>query len=268
MTAAGAPALPQTCYPAVWLWPGQALYAGPSLRLEPHSGAAWCLVVGADREVTVTAGRQRIVARSVLIPPRTVHHLDTAGGRLVSCYLDPSSDRASGCQRRFRCSAGEFATDHVDADALTRVPTDDVAAQRWLDLAAPASPRRLDPRIGDVLARMGSDAVDAPSARSLATELGVSESRLLHLFRGEAGTSLRQYRLWMRLIRAGVALSAGKNLTEAAVEAGFASPSHLADRFKATFGLTASQLLGSGTVVRVPGSKSSGAGPSHHEAPA
>lgn len=39
------------------------------------------------------------------------------------------------------------------------------------------------------------------------------------------------------------------NLT-AAASAGFASPSHLSDRFKSTFGLTATQLLGTGVTVR------------------
>lgn len=80
MTAAAAAALPQTCYPSVWLWPGHALYAGPSLQLDPHSGSVWCLAVGVDGPVTVTAG-ERVVARSVLIPPRVIHHLDTHGGR-------------------------------------------------------------------------------------------------------------------------------------------------------------------------------------------
>ena len=79
-----------------------------------------------------------------------------------------------------------------------------------------------------------------------------SESRFLHLFRDELGTSLRRYRLWVRLTHAGTAIAAGDNLTTAAMKAGFASPSHLADRFKTTFGLSASQLLGTGLTLRTP----------------
>ena len=45
---------------------------------------------------------------------------------------------------------------------------------------------------------------------------------------------------------------AGDNLTTAAMKAGFASPSHLADRFKTTFGLSATQLLGTGLNLRTP----------------
>ncbi|MDZ4233594.1 MAG: AraC family transcriptional regulator, partial [Dietzia sp.] len=92
----------------------------------------------------------------------------------------------------------------------------------------------------------------SPSAYRLAADVGLCESRFLHLFRHEAGTSLHRYRLWIRLLRAGTAIGAGRNLTDAAAEAGFASPSHLADRFKSTFGLTATRLLASGVVVHVP----------------
>lgn len=38
----------------VWLWPGEALYAGASLRLDAHSGSVSCLAVGVD-EADLTA---------------------------------------------------------------------------------------------------------------------------------------------------------------------------------------------------------------------
>ena len=88
--------------------------------------------------------------------------------------------------------------------------------------------------------------------RKLAADVGLSESRFLHLFHDQVGTTLRRYRLWMRLIAAGTAVRNGKNLTDAAADAGFASPSHLSDRFKSTFGLTATQLLSRGTLLHIP----------------
>jgi AraC-like DNA-binding protein len=72
------------------------------------------------------------------------------------------------------------------------------------------------------------------------------------VFRDEPGTSLRRHRLWVRLTHAGMAIAAGDYLTTAAMKAGFASPSHLADRFKTTFGLSATQLLGTGPTLRTP----------------
>lgn len=253
MTAAEVPALPQTCYPSVWMWPGQALYAGPSLKLEPHSGSVWCLAVGADGDLTVTADGVAVVARSVLVPPRLTHHLDTHGGRLVSCYFDASSKRVTSCRTQCRSVTGPFAVDHVNCAALQELPTDDARARRWLELAAPASPSPLDPRVADALARIAADPAAGVPSRQLAADVGLSESRFLHLFQDQVGTTLRRHRLWMRLIAAGRALHEGKNLTDAAANSGFASPSHLSDRFKSTFGLSATQLLGHGTILHFSG---------------
>ncbi|MGE0215857.1 helix-turn-helix domain-containing protein [Mycolicibacterium sp.] len=252
MTAAAAATLPRTCCPSVWLWPGEALYAGPGLDLDPHSGSVWCLAVGVDGPLRISVGTRRVTARSVLIPPRVIHHLDTRGGRLVSCYLDPTSSRASAARARFRNAGTDLATGHRDEELLAEPPADADTARRWLGLAAPVPPRQCDSRIAAIAARIGADPAAAPSSSELAAAVGLSESRLLHLFRRETGTSLRRYRLWIRLMRAGAAIGAGHNLTRAAADAGFASPSHLADRFKATFGLTATQLLKAGVVLHTP----------------
>jgi AraC-like DNA-binding protein len=253
MTAEAAPALPQTCYPSVWLWPGQALYAGPSLNLAPHSGSVWCLAVGIDGPLTVASehGTARD-ANSVLIPPRLTHQLTCHGSGLVSCYLEPTSDRADASRLKFGEWRGEVGVGHVDEERLQFVPTDHESASHWLDLAAPAAQRRIDFRIAAAARRIRDDPAATISSRELAAEAQLSESRFLHLFRDELGTSLRRYRLWVRLTHAGTAIAAGDNLTTAAMKSGFASPSHLADRFKTTFGLSASQLLGTGLILRTP----------------
>jgi AraC-like DNA-binding protein len=253
MGAEAASALPQTCCPTVWLWPGHALYAGPSLNLAPHSGSVWCLAVGIDGPLTVTTpdGTTR-EARSVLIPPRLTHQLICHGTGLVSCYLEPTSARAESCRTNMTEWIGAIGADHAAEDRLTFSPSDDQSACRWLDLAAPATAGVVDPRIGAATRRIREDLATTVSSRELAAEVGLSESRFLHLFRDELGTSLRRYRIWARLVHAGTAIAAGANMTEAAMKSGFASPSHLADRFKSTFGLSATQLLGTGLTLRTP----------------
>jgi len=253
MVAEAVSPLPQTCCPSVWLWPGQALYAGPSLNLAPHSGSVWCLAVGIEGPLTVATpdGGTRD-GHSVLIPPRLTHQLTCHGSGLVSCYLEPTSDRADASRYKFGAWRGDIGVGHVDEVQLQFTPADDENASYWLDLAAPATHRLIDPRIAAAARRIREDPAATIASRELAAEAGLSESRFLHLFRDELGTSLRRYRLWNRLVHAGTAIAAGSNLTEAAMKAGFASPSHLADRFKTTFGLSASQLLGTGLTVRTP----------------
>lgn len=243
--------LPQTCYPAVWLWPGQALYSGPGLGLEPHSGSVWCLVVGIDGPLSVRVGGRHTEARTALIPPRLVHHL-TMSGPLVSCYLDPAAPRSDACRAQFEEFHGDIGVGHAAEAELLSPPTDDAEAVRWLDIAAPSDVQRIDARIELAVKQIRDDPAAVVSAAELAASVGLSESRFLHLFRQEIGSSLRRYRQWSRLMRAGAEIAAGQSLTTAAVQAGFASPSHLADRFKSTFGLTATQLLATGLTVRLP----------------
>ena len=253
MGAEAASALPQTCCPTVWLWPGQAIYAGPSLNLTPHSGSVWCFAVGIDGPLTVTTpdGTTR-EGRSVLIPPRLTHQLVCLGRGLVSCYLEPTSVRAESCRTKMTDWIGPIGVDHAAEDWLTFTPSDDQSASDWLDLAAPVAQRTVDPRIAAAARRIREDPATTVSSRELAAEAGLSESRFLHLFRDELGTSMRRYRIWVRLVHAGTAIAAGANMTEAAMKSGFASPSHLADRFKSTFGLSATQLLGTGLSLRTP----------------
>jgi AraC-like DNA-binding protein len=237
----------------VWLWPGLALYAGPSLDQEPHSGSVWCFAVGIDGPLSVTTPDGATAeGTSVLIPPRLTHKLDCLGRGLVSCYLEPTSVRAESCRNRVSRWHGEIGVGHAAQRELVFTPTDDQSACRWLDLAAPPSQRAVDPRVTAAAHRIRVDPATAVSAQELAAGAGLSESRFLHLFRDELGTTLRRYRIWVRLVHAGVAIAGGANLTEAAMKSGFASPSHLADRFKSTFGLSASQLLQTGLVVRTP----------------
>ena len=151
MTAKATPALPQTCCPSVWLWPGQALYAGPSLNLSPHSGSVWCLAVGIGGPLTVaTADGATPAARSVLIPPRLTHQLSCHGAGLVSCYLEPTSDRGDAGRHKFGERHSGVGVGHVDEERLQFTPSDDEAPRtgsiwrrpRRNDASIPASPPR------------------------------------------------------------------------------------------------------------------------------
>ncbi|MEV0358780.1 helix-turn-helix domain-containing protein [Nocardia sp. NPDC050697] len=106
-----------------------------------------------------------------------------------------------------------------------------------------------DPRIARVSRELLADPAAAPGAAGFAAAVDLSTSRFLHLFRAQTGTSFRRYRLWARMLRAGHGLAAGVDLTRAAADAGFASPSHFSDSFHALFGLTASSLLAAGTGI-------------------
>lgn len=224
---------------------GIAVYLGPSLRLTPHSGSVACFVVGVDAPFRLRAsGRERLV-RSALVPARTVHHVTGDMGRMLFAYVEPGSTRAWRLQQRMTDRTDDVLVAHADELGLihriARVANTDLAALIAgiaPDDAAPV----VDARIRLAL-RLLRDRPQQITARSLAAELDLSPSRLLHLFSAEVGTSFRRYRLWAKILLVAGALSSGSDLTTAAVEAGFASSSHLSDTVRRMFGLTVTALL-------------------------
>lgn len=240
--------------PAVWLWPGRAIYLGPSFELGAHSTAVHTLAFGVDEEFTIaTAGSTRRV-RSVSIPARTRHRIESTG-RMVFFYLDPQSARSDGVRFAMRDRSAPLPADHRAAeelfDYLHRSSSPEPTEVRRIILGDDAAPVPIDPRVRCTMERLLADPGRAPSAAAAAEAARLSESRFLHLFAAEAGTSYRRYRLWARLLFVGAAVAAGRELTAAAVDAGFASASHFSDTFRSLFGLSATAVLAKGTAVTV-----------------
>ena len=177
--------------------------------------------------------------RLAVIPPGTWHHL-VAAGPMVFLYLD-----AQATDTR---SLAVIDLDALPDETLDEMATlaahgtvDDVCAALGLP-----SPPPLEPRLAVALTRMDNDPEAFASVDALASALGLSRSRTQALFSAAIGMPFRRYRLWRRMARVMARLQAGASLTQAAMDAGFASPSHLATAFRTQFGIAPSTLLGHG----------------------
>lgn len=60
------------------------------------------------------------------------------------------------------------------------------------------------------------------------------------------GTTCRGYQRWSRIIRTVRSAVAGHDLTRAAIDAGFATPSHFSENFRDMIGLSATEMLRAG----------------------
>ncbi|MFI0710800.1 helix-turn-helix domain-containing protein [Streptomyces inhibens] len=222
------------------LWPGRAVYSGPSLELDLHSGSVSCLALGVDAEFTVeTADGVRRTARSALIRPRVPHRIEAHGGWMTFCYFEPGSAAERACREAL--GAGEEAVT-VSAAAETDL-------LRLCAAPEPAERPGIDPRVRAAVRRLLREPQLPDGATEYAVRAGLSRSRFLHLFREQTGTSFRRYRMWARMLRAARALLDHGTLTAASAEAGFSSPSHLSSTFHATFGLRPSRLLAAHCVI-------------------
>ena len=79
--------------------------------------------------------------------------------------------------------------------------------------------------------------------KEIADEYEVSESRLSHIFKESVGVSLKGYLMIAQMKYAYSLVMAGKSKTYAALEAGFASPAHLAYICKKHMGISITDVL-------------------------
>lgn len=81
------------------------------------------------------------------------------------------------------------------------------------------------------------------SVKKLAKVSNLSESRLTHLFKEQMGISLKGYMVLRRMEYAYKLVLLGKSITFASMEAGFATPAHLAYTCKKLTGISIREVL-------------------------
>ncbi|GAB3464988.1 helix-turn-helix domain-containing protein [Actinophytocola sediminis] len=239
----------------MWVRLGRAAYLGPSLRLREHSGSVHCFALGVDAPFAIRVpGADERHVRSALIPARTRHQLVAEHGRMLFAYADPGSSWVARTGARMTARLGPaIQSGHDDELGLAR-RLRTTSAPDPLDLLGLLTETgdERDDRVRTALDLLRAHPGTPWTAARLAAEVNLSASRFQHLFTTHTGTSFRRYRLWTRMLHVAGAVSTGLDLTTAAADAGFASPGHFSDSFRAMFGLSASHLLATTTHVISP----------------
>jgi AraC-like DNA-binding protein len=84
---------------------------------------------------------------------------------------------------------------------------------------------------------------DDVSLPKIADEVGLSPSRLMHVFTQSTGVPIRPYVRWLRVQRAAGELARGSSITAAAHQAGFSDAAHLTRTFRQMLGATPSEIV-------------------------
>jgi len=228
---------------------------GPGLCKTLHSHHAMHFVLAVDGELRVrTSHRGRwITTAGVLTAPDTLHAIDPGGADQVIIFFDPESDLGGllrpALSGRFRWTSSEERAELVLGikDPQSFASAD---AHEWVRRAATTlgvtlqqSGPSLHPAVRKLLARLRMSGLeDDTSLEGLAGAMGLSPSRLMHVFTESVGIPLRPYLTWLRVQRAACAILADASVTEAAQVAGFADAAHLSRTFKRRLGFPPSAL--------------------------
>ena len=234
-------------HPRLSIGSTRVAYIGPALDLAPHRNAAATVAIAIEAPFLLGFGRASVTADAperliALVPPGTWHHL-VASGPMVFVYLDAqAADLAALAALDLEAARAGFPSPLKKV--AERWQVDD-----WCGALGLPSPLPADPRLTPVLAMLEADPDAFPTVEALSRAVGLSRSRTQALFTASAGMPFRRYRLWRRMARVMARLQRGATLTQAAVDTGFASPSHLATAFRTQFGLSPSALLGLGITI-------------------
>lgn len=114
--------------------------------------------------------------------------------------------------------------------------------ERLLGLQEQRTPTE-DPRILEAAAYMkAAPALEQLTIREVAQAVHLSPSRLTHLFRRDTGISPSFYLANLKLERAFYLLETGRSLTQVCMDAGFATPSHMADTSRKLYGMSMTEV--------------------------
>jgi AraC-like DNA-binding protein len=237
----------------------RSIFVGPALQLSPHRNAVAVLAVGVDASFRLSVNahrdadaRQYRTCRSALIAPNAFHHLE-APGIMGFVHVDALSNDYA----RLRAMAGEVGDSAVFDLSAERTliawlqQLHKQGRESWPEVRAKLeallrdNDTRPDPRVVAALQVLHADPAMRHSLDSLARHAKLSTSRFIHLFKQTTGVPLRRYKLWVAMSAATRSMLRGKNLTTAAVDAGFASSAHFSSAYREMFGMEPSRLLSS-----------------------
>ncbi|MFC4057869.1 helix-turn-helix domain-containing protein [Planomonospora corallina] len=206
---------------------------------------------------TATAAPGLLAFTGAIIPAGARHELRAASGAHgLLAYLDPAhpAGRAAGARIAAAGDAGTVSTWQVAArPPATTAVTGEITAPAALpgvlrSIGLPADGLSADTRRPPAVLSRALETVprliDGPLLLSeIAARVGVSASRLGHLFAEHLRLPFPAWRRWVRLLHAMEAVRGGATLTEAAHGAGFADSSHLTRVCHEMFGLAPSRLI-------------------------
>jgi AraC-like DNA-binding protein len=210
---------------------------------------------------TYFADSSRVLIHDDGVEYRTSHPCDGGDDCTVIVLTPELMAEAFGRRRRHEEIEFEMApagqVSHLAAYALLRHPlterlAGEEAAIGLVQAIAGGRSQKVDPGSADserlrIVRRVKgllNDRLDENlSLSALARDAGCSPYHLMHQFRGHTGQTIRGYRARLRVAAAlDLMVQGAWDLTDLALQCGFASHSHMSETFRAVLGMTPSEL--------------------------
>lgn len=251
---------PKAVKSQIYLWTDRMMFAGDGYQSRPHRHLAATMLVAVHPEhrvgVQIGPGPAQFYSAVLIAPGQAfaVHapkvplltfniERDSAaftlamralGGRIITAVDRTQMRWLQSAFEQIRCGSLSFA----DAGGLF----DELLDRAAYRLEAPPPSTLTDPRLRDVIAHMRMECPRVLPVAALAKDVGLSSSRLMHLFSQQMGAPLRRFMLWLRLRRGISLIDSRGSVTEVAQAAGFYDSAHYTHVVNAMYGVRPSMF--------------------------
>ncbi len=225
-------------------------------HIEPHEHPWGQLIYAASGVMRVKAGDMLWLvppARAIWAPAGTEHEIRARGDfAMRTLYIEPEFGRGLPADCRaievtpllrelvLRIVAiGMLKDGEPRRRTLAQAALDELAEAEVLPLSLPL-PR--DPRARRLADLLRDDPACGLELDALARRAGASARTIQRLFLEETGVRFAEWRQRLRLIHAAGLLSAGASVTQAGLDAGYASTSAFIAAFRKQFGRTPARM--------------------------
>lgn len=217
-----------------------------NLNAVSHSHCVLQIFLSLDEPLQITAGNTSITGKCVIINKNVPHSVTSDGKAKLSILIEPTSGFASELTSKINgdyliCDNENINKLQQKAAKLFDTGDKDQYAAFISDLSKYLGIDRnikvLDKRIVKILETLQNCDCYDHTIENLADKVFLSSSRLSHLFSEQTGIPLKSYIMFHQLEKAFTAILSGHNITDAAMLAGFDSPSHFAATVKKWMGM-------------------------------
>ena len=215
-----------------------------------HKHLASHLIVGLGDDMICEIAGRRIETCGVCIASDVEHTVYAPRGELLLFLFDMAGNMAAQLEREFLHGEQYVLLDQALLQQIRELwngNEEKELAQLGKELLTlcgmvPQTTMQ-DARVAQVLASLRKmETVPEDIMQILCKSVCLSQSRLSHLFKEQVGISLHRYLALEKMRKGYLHYKAGGNITEAALMAGFDSPSHFASTCKRMFGITFSEF--------------------------
>ncbi|MDX1755834.1 MAG: helix-turn-helix transcriptional regulator [Marinobacter sp.] len=232
----------------LYIWPDHWQLWGHLLANRTHRHSSASLLVGLEGPFELECEGQWRTTRAALVAPDVPQALNPGQTDMWVVQLDPDSRPWLQLKGLLEGQPSRDL-DPAIASLAEQPPADCGAMQQALAalLARYGRPLQpLDERVVACCRILRRDMPERLNLADLAARVGLSPSRLTHLFRSETGVSLRRFLLQLKMHRAMNCWAPGKTVSELAVEAGFYDQPHLVRTARELFDALPSAYAGTG----------------------